>query len=40
MEIIMAIYESQRRGNAPVHLPLPGGPSPLGALAREQGWDR
>jgi predicted dehydrogenase len=40
MEIIMAIYESQRRGNAPVHLPLPGGPSPLGALAREQGWSR
>jgi predicted dehydrogenase len=38
MEIIMAIYESQRRGNAPVHLPLPPGPSPLEALAREQGW--
>jgi predicted dehydrogenase len=38
MEIIMAIYESQRRGNAPVHLPLSGGPSPLLALAREQRW--
>jgi predicted dehydrogenase len=38
MEIIMAIYESQRRGNTPVHLPLPGGPSSLAALAREQGW--
>jgi UDP-N-acetyl-2-amino-2-deoxyglucuronate dehydrogenase len=40
MEMIMAIYESQRHGNAPVHLPLPGGPSPLAALAREQGWDQ
>jgi hypothetical protein len=39
MEIIMAIYESQRRGNAPVHLPLQGGPAPLEALAREQGWN-
>jgi predicted dehydrogenase len=38
MEIIMAIYESQRRGNAPVHLPLPGGASSLVALAQEQGW--
>jgi predicted dehydrogenase len=38
MEVIMAIYESQRRGNTPVHLPLPGGPSPLEALAREAGW--
>jgi len=38
IEIIMAIYESQRRGNAPVQLPLPVGPSPLAALAREQGW--
>ncbi len=40
MEIIMAIYESQRRGNVPVHLPLPAGPSSLVALAQEQGWDR
>lgn len=40
LEIIMAIYESQRRGNTPVHLPLPGGPSSLDALAREQGWER
>jgi hypothetical protein len=39
MEIIMAIYESQRRGNVPVHLPLPGGSSSLVALAREQGWN-
>jgi len=38
MEIIMAIYESQRRGNAPVQLPLPTGRSSLDALAREQGW--
>jgi predicted dehydrogenase len=38
LEIIMAIYESQRRGSAPVALPLPGGPSSLLALAREQGW--
>jgi predicted dehydrogenase len=38
MELIMAIYESQRRGNAPVTLPLPAGASPLVALAREQGW--
>lgn len=38
MEIIMAIYESQRRGNVPVRLPLPGGPSSLIELAREQGW--
>lgn len=38
LEIIMAIYESQRRGNIPVQLPLPAGPSPLLALAREQGW--
>jgi UDP-N-acetyl-2-amino-2-deoxyglucuronate dehydrogenase len=40
MEIIMAIYESQRRGNVPIHLPLPGGPSSLVALAREQGWNQ
>jgi UDP-N-acetyl-2-amino-2-deoxyglucuronate dehydrogenase len=40
MELIMAIYESQRRGNVPVYLPLPVGPAPLAALAREQGWDR
>jgi predicted dehydrogenase len=40
LELIMAIYESQRRGNTPVQLPLPAGPSPLAALAREQGWDR
>jgi len=40
MEIIMAIYESQRRGNTPVQLPLPGGASSLVALAREQGWDQ
>jgi predicted dehydrogenase len=39
MEIIMAIYGSQRRGNAPVHLPLPSGPSSLLLLAREQRWD-
>jgi predicted dehydrogenase len=39
LEIIMAIYESQRRGNQPVELPLPAGPSPLAALARQQGWD-
>jgi predicted dehydrogenase len=39
MEIIMAIYESQRRGNAAVHLPLPGSPSQLAALAREQEWN-
>jgi predicted dehydrogenase len=38
LEIIMAIYESQRRGNLPVALPLPGGPSSLVALAEEQGW--
>lgn len=38
LEIIMAIYESQRRGSAPVRLPLPGGPSSLLALAREQAW--
>ncbi len=38
LEIIMAIYESQRRGNGPVYLPLPSGPSPLTQLAREQGW--
>jgi len=38
IEIIMAIYESQRRGNVPVQLPLPAGASPLAALAREQGW--
>jgi predicted dehydrogenase len=38
MEIIMAIYESQRRGTIPIWLPLPAGPSPLLALAREQGW--
>jgi predicted dehydrogenase len=38
IEIIMAIYQSQRRGNVPVALPLPAGPSPLAALAREQGW--
>ncbi|MEO7912433.1 MAG: MBL fold metallo-hydrolase [Roseiflexaceae bacterium] len=38
MEMIMALYESQRRGNAPVQLPLPVGSSPLTALAREQGW--
>jgi predicted dehydrogenase len=40
MELIMAIYESQRRGNVPVHLPLSGGPSSLAALAQEQGWDQ
>jgi predicted dehydrogenase len=39
LEIIMAIYESQRRGNVPVALPLSGGASPLLALAREQGWE-
>lgn len=38
MELIEAIYESQRRGNAPVQLPLPAGPPALGALARERGW--
>jgi predicted dehydrogenase len=40
LEIIMAIYESQRRGNAPVRLPLAAGPSSLLALAREQGWSQ
>jgi hypothetical protein len=40
MEMIMAIYESQRRGTAPVQLPLPSGRSPLAALAHEQGWDQ
>jgi predicted dehydrogenase len=29
LEIVMAIYESQRRGNQPVALPLPSGPSSL-----------
>jgi hypothetical protein len=38
METIMAIYESQRRGNIPVHLPQPGGPSSWAALAQEEGW--
>jgi predicted dehydrogenase len=36
LEIIMAIYESQRRGNVKVSLPLPGGPSSL-HLMREEG---
>jgi hypothetical protein len=34
----MAIYASQLRGSQPVELPLPAGPSPLLALARQQGW--
>jgi predicted dehydrogenase len=38
LEIIMAIYASQLRGSQPVELPLPAGPSPLLALARQQGW--
>lgn len=38
LELIMAIYESQRRGNVPVWLPLPTGPSSLTELARAQGW--
>lgn len=38
MEIIEAIYESQRRGSAPVPLPLPAGSRALAELAREQGW--
>ncbi len=38
MEIIEAIYESQRRGSAPVPLPLPPGTDALAALARERGW--
>jgi predicted dehydrogenase len=38
MELIEAIYESQRRGSAPVTLPLPQGTTALADLAREQGW--
>jgi predicted dehydrogenase len=38
MEIIEAIYESQRRGCAPVALPLAPGGAALAALARERGW--
>ncbi len=38
MEIIEAIYESQRRGSAPVALPLPPGTTALADLARERGW--
>lgn len=37
LEIIMAIYESQRRGNAKVLCPLPRGPSSL-HLMREEGY--
>ncbi len=37
LEIIMAIYESQRQGNRPVTLPLPGAPSSLHRL-REEGY--
>jgi hypothetical protein len=40
MKMIMAIYESQRRGYAPVQLALLSGRSPLAALAQEQGWDQ
>ena len=36
IEIIMAIYESQRRGNVQIPLPLPGAPSPI-HLLREDG---
>ena len=36
LEIVMAVYESQRRGNVPVSLPLPGGPSSL-HLMRDEG---
>jgi predicted dehydrogenase len=36
LEIVMAIYESQRRGNVPIALPLPGGPSLLHQM-REEG---
>ena len=36
LEIIMAIYESQRQGNIPISLPLTGGPSSL-QLLREEG---
>lgn len=35
LEIIMAVYESQRQGNRPVKLPLPGGPSSLHLLRAE-----
>ena len=37
LEIIMAIYESQRGGNVKISLPLPGGPSSL-HLMREEGF--
>ena len=37
LEIVMAIYESQRRDNKPVSLPLPGGPSSLHQM-REDGF--
>ncbi len=37
IEIITAIYESQRRGNVPILLPLPSGPSSL-YLLREGGF--
>jgi len=36
LEIIMAVYESQRHGNVPITLPLPSGPSTL-HLLREEG---
>jgi hypothetical protein len=36
LEIIMAFYESQRKGNVPITLPLPSGPSSLHRL-REEG---
>lgn len=36
LEMVMAIYESQRQGNARISLPLPAGPSTL-RLMREQG---
>lgn len=39
IEIIMAVYESERGGNARVDLPLPGGPSTLHRM-REEGFYR
>ncbi|TVR54464.1 MAG: gfo/Idh/MocA family oxidoreductase [Spirochaetaceae bacterium] len=35
IEIIMGVYESERRGNARVEFPLPGGPSTLYEMRRE-----
>ncbi|MBN1641054.1 MAG: Gfo/Idh/MocA family oxidoreductase [Anaerolineae bacterium] len=39
LEIVMAIYESQRRGNVRVALPLPSGPSSLHAMRAEGSYD-